>query len=144
MYSTPDYGRFNMTPAKFFASRAKVYLDIELDSPSFATAQALLLLAAYEAAQGQDSRGELSKIPTVCNILTTLTGWVYIGMSLTGYPGSHGAWLIRAGMMSQVITDLGMHISSEVELKYIHEAFSAHEIMTRRKNFFWSAFTASV
>lgn len=46
--------------------------------------------------------------------------------------------------MSQVITDLGMHISSEVELKHIHEAFSAHEIMTRRKNFFWAAFTASV
>lgn len=82
MYSTPDYGRFNMTPAKFFASRAKIYLDIELDSPSFATAQALLLLAAYEAAQGQDSRGEFLRLSIVSHSLTSVTGWVYIGMSL--------------------------------------------------------------
>ena len=43
---------------KFFASRAKVYLDLELQTPTIATLQALVLLCEHEAAQGRDSQGQ--------------------------------------------------------------------------------------
>jgi hypothetical protein len=43
--------------SEFFSSRAKVFLDIEMDSPTVATIQALLILASHEAAQIRDSRG---------------------------------------------------------------------------------------
>ncbi|EEU43508.1 uncharacterized protein NECHADRAFT_82861 [Fusarium vanettenii 77-13-4] len=49
---------------KFFASRAKVYLDLELQTPTTATLQALVLLCEHEAAQGRDSQG-----------------WIYSGMA---------------------------------------------------------------
>ncbi|OAL30959.1 hypothetical protein AYO22_01254 [Fonsecaea multimorphosa] len=52
-------------PAEFFALRARVYLDVEMDSPCLATAQSTLLLAAYEFGRGLDSRG-----------------WVYAGMNI--------------------------------------------------------------
>lgn len=52
--------------------------------------------------------------------------------------------LTVSGILSQVVTDLGIHVSSEVDSKYNHEALSTHEIASCRKNFFWSAFTASV
>ncbi|RMJ16797.1 hypothetical protein CDV36_003551 [Fusarium kuroshium] len=42
---------------KFFASRAKVYLDLELQTPTIATLQALVILCEHEAAQGRDSQG---------------------------------------------------------------------------------------
>jgi hypothetical protein len=38
--------------------RAKVLLDIEMDSPTVATTQALATLSAHEAAYARDSRGE--------------------------------------------------------------------------------------
>lgn len=59
MYSFPDRDRFRTDPPQFFAARAKAYLDIEMDSPSIATAQAALALSCYEAAMGQDSRGKI-------------------------------------------------------------------------------------
>ncbi|KAI1622637.1 hypothetical protein EDD37DRAFT_611051 [Exophiala viscosa] len=109
MYAGPDDEKINSNSSTFFATRAKTYLDIELDSPTIATAQAILNLSGFEAAQGQDSRG-----------------WVY------------------AGMMAQVVTDLGIHVSSEVDSRYLSNALSAREVTIRRKNFFWAAFTASV
>ncbi|RTE84682.1 hypothetical protein BHE90_000812 [Fusarium euwallaceae] len=42
---------------KFFASRAKIYQDLELQTPTIATLQALVLLCEHEAAQGRDSQG---------------------------------------------------------------------------------------
>jgi len=42
---------------EFFGFRAKAYLDIEIDSPTIATAQALLVLSSHEAAHARDSRG---------------------------------------------------------------------------------------
>ncbi|OAL22856.1 hypothetical protein AYO22_06764 [Fonsecaea multimorphosa] len=52
-------------PPEFFASRAKVLLEIEMDSPSMATVQALGTLSAHEAAYARDSRG-----------------WLYVGMAV--------------------------------------------------------------
>jgi hypothetical protein len=51
--------------AEFFASRAKALLEVEMDSPSVATVQALVLLSAHEAAFTRDARG-----------------WLYSGMAM--------------------------------------------------------------
>ncbi|KAH7127308.1 fungal-specific transcription factor domain-containing protein [Dactylonectria macrodidyma] len=45
--------------ADFFLSRAKALLDIEMDSPTVATVQALVVMSASEAAFTRDSRGWL-------------------------------------------------------------------------------------
>ncbi|OAL40265.1 hypothetical protein AYO20_00685 [Fonsecaea nubica] len=50
---------------EFFGFRTKACLDIEIDSPTLATAQALLILSALEAAHSRDSRG-----------------WIYVGMAV--------------------------------------------------------------
>lgn len=50
---------------EFFAFRSKAYLDIEIDSPTIATAQALLILSSHEAAHARESRG-----------------WIYSGMAV--------------------------------------------------------------
>ncbi|OAP58401.1 hypothetical protein AYL99_07491 [Fonsecaea erecta] len=50
---------------EFFGFRAKALLDIEIDSPTIATAQALLVLSSHEAAHARDSRG-----------------WIYSGMAV--------------------------------------------------------------
>lgn len=49
----------------FFSSRAKVLLEVEMDSPSIATVQALVIMSATEAAFTRDARG-----------------WLYSGMTL--------------------------------------------------------------
>lgn len=45
--------------AEFFSSRAKALLDIEMDSPTVATVQALVIMSASEAAFTRDARGWL-------------------------------------------------------------------------------------
>lgn len=52
-------------PPEFFAYRAKVLLEIELDNPNMATLQALGTLSIHEGAFGRDSRG-----------------WLYMGMAI--------------------------------------------------------------
>ncbi|EXJ74645.1 uncharacterized protein A1O5_01338 [Cladophialophora psammophila CBS 110553] len=52
-------------PPDFFGCRAKAFLDLEMDCPSIATLQALLILSSLEAAAGRDSRG-----------------WLYSGMTV--------------------------------------------------------------
>lgn len=51
--------------AEFFSMRAKAFLDIEMDSPTVATVQALVVMSASEAAFTRDARG-----------------WLYSGMSV--------------------------------------------------------------
>ncbi|KFY66105.1 hypothetical protein V496_02197 [Pseudogymnoascus sp. VKM F-4515 (FW-2607)] len=53
------------TGAEFFNTRAKIILQIEMDSPSVATVQALVIMSAVEAACTRDSRG-----------------WLYSGMAV--------------------------------------------------------------
>lgn len=57
-YSNLDRPNGEGNSSDFFAARARVYLDIELDSPSIATAQAVIVLCVYEGATGGDSRGK--------------------------------------------------------------------------------------
>ena len=51
--------------SEFFMKRAKIWLEVELDSPRVATVQALVILSSFEAAQTRDARG-----------------WLYSGMSM--------------------------------------------------------------
>ena len=44
---------------KFFSSRAKLLLEIEMDCPLVATVQALVIMSATEAASTRDARGWL-------------------------------------------------------------------------------------
>ncbi|KAL6240210.1 hypothetical protein RBB50_012897 [Rhinocladiella similis] len=50
---------------EFFGFQPKAFLDIEIDSPTIATALALLVLSSHEAAHARDSRG-----------------WIYSGMAV--------------------------------------------------------------
>ncbi|KAF4998800.1 hypothetical protein FDECE_11702 [Fusarium decemcellulare] len=45
---------------EFFSSRAKALLDVEMDSPTVATVQALVIMSATEAASTRDARGWLN------------------------------------------------------------------------------------
>ncbi|KAL5622356.1 hypothetical protein FOBRF1_001606 [Fusarium oxysporum] len=45
--------------AEFFSARAKALLDVEMDSPTVATVQALVIMSATEAASTRDARGWL-------------------------------------------------------------------------------------
>ena len=45
--------------SEFFSAKAKIWLEVELDSPRVATVQALVLMSSYEAARTRDARGWL-------------------------------------------------------------------------------------
>jgi hypothetical protein len=64
-YTDRTHPSISESADEFFALRAKAYLDIEIDSPTIATAQALLILSSHEAAQTRESRG-----------------WIYMGMAI--------------------------------------------------------------
>ncbi|KAH7268500.1 hypothetical protein B0J15DRAFT_391374 [Fusarium solani] len=57
MHTTRQHPSIMGGACRFFASRAKVYLDLELQTPTIATLQALVLLCEHEATQGRDSQG---------------------------------------------------------------------------------------
>ena len=61
----PTFITFPKSLAEFFADRAKALLEIELDSPSIATVQALVILSGHEAVAKRDARG-----------------WLFSGMSM--------------------------------------------------------------
>lgn len=44
---------------EFYSSRAKTLLDVEMDSPTVATVQALVIMSATEAVFTRDARGWL-------------------------------------------------------------------------------------
>ena len=55
----PTFATFPKSLADFFADRAKIILEIELDSPSVATVQALVILSSHDIGCKRDSRGWL-------------------------------------------------------------------------------------
>ncbi|KAL2832599.1 fungal-specific transcription factor domain-containing protein [Aspergillus cavernicola] len=61
----PDLVTFPRSLAEFFSDRAKILLESELENPSLATIQALVILSAYEAFCTRDTRG-----------------WLYSGMAM--------------------------------------------------------------
>ncbi|KIW21479.1 hypothetical protein PV08_02059 [Exophiala spinifera] len=64
-YTDRMHPAVNEATDEFFAFRSKTYLEIEVDSPTIATAQALLILSSHEAAHARESRG-----------------WIYSGMAV--------------------------------------------------------------
>lgn len=61
----PEFLTFPRSLAEFFGDRAKLLLELELDSPSIATVQALVIVSNHEAYCKRDTRG-----------------WLYSGMYL--------------------------------------------------------------
>ncbi|KAI8230567.1 hypothetical protein K4K55_006548 [Colletotrichum sp. SAR 10_96] len=61
----PNFVTFPKSLPDFFAARAKTLLEIELDSPSVSTVQAMVVLSSHEIGANRDSRG-----------------WLYSGMAI--------------------------------------------------------------
>jgi hypothetical protein len=55
----PDFVTFPRSLSEFFGDRAKTLLEAEIENPSLATVQALVILSNYEASSTRDSRGWL-------------------------------------------------------------------------------------
>lgn len=55
----PTFVTFPKSLPDFFAARAKILLEIELDSPSVSTVQAMVVLSSHEIGANRDSRGWL-------------------------------------------------------------------------------------
>jgi hypothetical protein len=55
----PQFVTFPKSLVEFFGERAKALLETELDSPSIATVQALVILSNLESGSGRDARGWL-------------------------------------------------------------------------------------
>lgn len=55
----PEFLTFPRSLAEFFGDRAKLLLELELDSPSIATVQALVIVSNHEAYYKRDTRGWL-------------------------------------------------------------------------------------
>ncbi|KAB8212073.1 fungal-specific transcription factor domain-containing protein [Aspergillus parasiticus] len=61
----PDFITYPRSVSDFFADRAKALLEIELDSPTLATVQAMVVLSAHDVGCKRNSRG-----------------WLYSGMAM--------------------------------------------------------------
>ena len=55
----PTFVTYPKSLSDFFADRAKTFLDIELDSPTIATVQAMVVLSGHDIGCQRDSRGWL-------------------------------------------------------------------------------------
>lgn len=55
----PSFITFPKSLPDFFAARAKTLLEIDLDSPSVSTVQAMIVLSSHEIGANRDSRGWL-------------------------------------------------------------------------------------
>jgi len=64
-YSKRDHPSIDERASDFFAARTRIFLEIEMDSPTLATTQAAMILSAHESANGRDSRA-----------------WIYSGMAV--------------------------------------------------------------
>lgn len=104
--------------AEFFSSRAKLLLEIEMDSPSIATVQALVIMSAIEAAFTRDARG-----------------WLYSGRFVTLSPTIRAHSLI--GMAVRLSADLGLHLDLNSEVR--QGLITARELEVRRTAF-WGVF----
>lgn len=65
-----------MRASEFFSARAKALLDIEMDSPTIATVQALVVMSASEAALTRDARGWLYSGMSTMSLCPECTPWL--------------------------------------------------------------------
>lgn len=77
---------FPKTLVEFFADRAKSTLETELDSPSVATIQAMVILSSHEIGNGKEARGWLysgiTQTPYFCNRRSLFDSRIRIEASL--------------------------------------------------------------
>jgi hypothetical protein len=64
--------------SEFFSARAKALLDIEMDSPTIATVQALVVMSASEAALTRDARGWLYSGTLILRWNPNCTPWLTV------------------------------------------------------------------
>jgi hypothetical protein len=102
---------------EFFADKAKVLLELEINSPCVSTLHTMVLLSGHEAAAGRDTRL-----------------WLYSGTS-PGPKVDLDADSPPLGMAARLSFDLGLHIDSDPYVKT--GLFSAAESEARRTTF-WS------
>lgn len=74
--------------AEFFSMRAKTLLEIEMDSPTIATVQALVVMSASEAAFTRDARGWLYS----GELINPKLYFFYSRDSRNGCPIECGSW----------------------------------------------------
>lgn len=108
---------------KYFASRAKAILEIELDEPQVATVQGLAMLSSYEAAATRDTRA-----------------WVFSGQIALYKPVAVDMYadLLRSlGMAIRLALTLGLHISTR---KYVEEGKMTAVEANARNVTMWGSF----
>lgn len=105
---------------EFFSLRAKALLDIEMDIPTIATVQALVIMSATEAAFTRDARG-----------------WLYSGQFKAATLYIYKELTSLIGMAVRLSADLGLHLdlSSQVE----NGTLTSRELDVRRITF-WGVF----
>ncbi len=105
--------------SEFFGTRAKTLLDIEMDSPSVATVQALVVMSATEAADTRDARG-----------------WLYSGKKLR-----HAELLecshLPLGMAVRLSADLGLHLDLT---EHVRNGLLTERELEVRRTTFWGVF----
>lgn len=111
----PTFVTYPRSLAEYFASRSKILLEGDLESPTIATVQSLCLLSGHEAARGRDARS-----------------WLYGGKWLSS------AWNHAdrsTGMAMRLCFDLGLHIDCT---PYLHAGVLTLADVRARQSTFWS------
>ncbi|RAK98063.1 Zn(II)2Cys6 transcription factor [Aspergillus ibericus CBS 121593] len=112
----PDFVTFPRSLAEYFGDRAKLLVELELDTPSIATIQALVLLSTHEASCTRDTRG-----------------WLYSGKlhAIVDFPAD------REGMAMRLTLDLGLHLEMA---PYVEKGIIPHQDAEVRRVVFWAVY----
>jgi hypothetical protein len=106
---------------EFFSARAKALLEIEMDGPTVATVQALVVMSALEAAYTRDARG-----------------WLYSGKTAVRF--KFWSTLISdpmSGMAVRLSADLGLHLNLN---DYVQNGTLTQRDIEVRRTTFWGVF----
>lgn len=110
--------------SEFFSARAKALLEIEMDSPTVATVQALVVMSASEAAFTRDARGWLYS--GMVNASQKLTPWMSLALLMH-----------TVGMAARLSADLGLQLDVE---KHRNSGLLSQRDLEIRRTAFWGVF----
>lgn len=124
----PTFITYPKSLADFFADRAKTLLEIELDSPSIATVQALVILSGHDIGCTRDGRG-----------------WLYSGLFPATKPEYRGhnkfltaLFALTTGMAMRLAFHLALHLDMT---SYLTSKSISLEEANLRRDVFWAAYT---
>lgn len=117
----PRFITFPKSLSDFFADRAKALLDIELDCPSVATVQAMVILSGHDIGCKRDARG-----------------WLYSGMTSSWKRLLYEILSYGAGMAMRLAFDLALHVNMT---QYVERGLVSQAEADLRKTVFWGAYT---